>query len=167
MKAKAASLVVWAIPVLLAPCLVVALASAASAQNAPHVGTWELNLSKSTFSPGPPPKSQVLTFQAAGPHWTALLQGIDASGRPINPDMGNVAINFDGKDHPTPNVDYETSAWKRIDANKYEVVRKRAGKVVLTSQNAVSTDGRTMTITTRGINADGQTINNVNVYDRR
>ena len=79
--------------------------SVAAAQDEPRVGTWELNLAKSTFSPGPPPKKQTLTFQAAGPHWTALLQGIDASGRPINPDLNNLAINFDGKDHPTASVD--------------------------------------------------------------
>ena len=93
-------------------------ASVASAQDEPRVGTWELNLAKSTFSPGPPPKRQTLTFQAAGPHWTALLQGIDASGKPINPDLNNLAINFDGKDHPTANVDYDTTAWKRISATQ-------------------------------------------------
>jgi hypothetical protein len=167
MKAINMSLVVRAIPAVLAPCLVAALASITSAQNEAHVGRWELNLAKSTFSPGPPPKSQTLTFQAAGPQWTVLVQGIDASGKPINPDTSNLAINFDGKDHPTPNMDYETSAWKRIDANKYEVIRKKAGKAVLTTSNVVSIDGKTMTITTKGVNADGQPINNVSVYDKR
>ena len=167
MKVIEVSHVVWAIEVVLATFLVAAPASVASAQGEPRVGTWELNLAKSTFSPGPPPKKQTLTFQEAGPHWTALLQGIDASGRPINPDMSNLVINFDGKYHPTPNVDYETSAWKRINANKYEVVRKKAGKVVLTSINVVSIDGKTMTITTAGVNAAGQPINNVRVYDKQ
>ena len=167
MNAIKVSLIVWAIPVVLALCLVAPLASVAAAQNEPYVGTWELNLAKSTFSPGPPPKSQTLMFRAAGPHWTALLQGIDASGRPINPDMSNLAISFDGKDRPTPNVDYETSAWKRINANKYEVIRKKAGKGVLTSINVVSMDGQTMTITRKGVNAAGQPINNVSVYDKR
>ena len=96
---------------------------------------------------------QTLTFQAAGPQWTALLQGIDASGKPINPDMNNLMIVFDGKDHPTATVDYETTAWKLIDANKYEVIRKKAGKVVLTSTNVLSKDGKTMTITTKGHDA--------------
>ena len=167
MKAIKVSHVMWAIAVVLALCLVTALASVVSAEEEPRVGTWELNLAKSTFSPGPPPKNQTLTFQGAGPHWTALLQGIDASGRPINPDMSNLVINFDGKDHPTPNVDYETSAWKRINANRYEVIRKKAGKVVLTSINVVSMDGKTMTITTTGVNADRQPIKNVRVYDKR
>ena len=167
MKAVKQAPGVWAMRDMLALCLVAAFASVASTQNEPRVGTWELNLAKSTFSPGPPPKSQTLTFQAAGPHWTALLQGIDASGRPINPDMSNLAINFDGKDHPTPDPDYETSAWKRTTAYKYEVIRKKAGKVVLTSINVVSMDGKTMTITTTGVNADAQPVHNVRVYDRR
>jgi hypothetical protein len=148
-------------------CLVAAAVSFAHAQIEARVGTWELNLAKSTFSPGPAPKKQILTFQAAGPQWVALLQGIDASGKPINPDMNNLAISFDDRDHPTANVDYDTTAWKRVSASTYEVVRKRAGKVVLTSTNVLSKDGRTMTITTKGVNAAGQSINNVRVYEKQ
>jgi hypothetical protein len=64
-------------------------------------------------------------------------------------------------------LDYDTTAWKRISASTYEVIRKRAGKIVLTSTNVMSKDGRTMTITTRGVNADGQAINNVRVYEKQ
>jgi hypothetical protein len=167
MNAVRVSVVAWSGPSLCALCLVTALAPVAGAQEEPRVGKWELNLAKSSFSPGPPPQKQTLTFQAAGPQWMALLQGIDASGKPINPDMNNLAITFDGRDHPTATVDYETTAWKRIDANKYEVIRKKAGKVVLTSINVVSKDGRTMTITTKGVNAAGQSINNVRVYEKQ
>jgi hypothetical protein len=148
-------------------CLVAVVASVAAAQIESRIGTWELSLAKSTFSPGPPPKKQTLIFQAAGPQWVALLQGIDASGKPINPDMNNLAMNFDGKDHPTANMDYDTTAWKRIDANRYEVIRKKGGKIVLTSLNVLSKDGRTMTITTKGVNAEGQTINNVRVFEKQ
>jgi hypothetical protein len=154
----------WIVPSL---CLVSVLGSLASAQGEPRVGTWELNLAKSTFSPGPPPKRQTITFHAAGPQWVALLQGIDAQGKPINPDTNNLMIVFDGKDHPTATADYETTAWKRIDANTYEVLRKKAGKVVLTSTNVLSKDRKTMTITTQGHDAAGQAINNVRVFERQ
>lgn len=123
-----------AVPIMLAMCLL-ALTSVASAQGDPHVGTWELNLGKSTFNPGPLPKRQTLTYKAEGRGLTALLQGVDAAGKPINLDPSNLAINFDGKDHPTPQANYDSSAWTRIGANKYEVTRKKAGKVVLTSIN--------------------------------
>ena len=166
MRGVKVSLDTWAIPVVLI-LFFVAAGSVVAAQDEPRVGTWELNVAKSTFSPGPPPKRETLTFQAAGPNWMALLQGLDASGKPINPDMNNLAINFDGKDHPTATLDYDTTAWKRIDANGYEAIRKKAGKIVLTQTNVVSKDGQTMTITTKGVNADGQSINNVRVFDKR
>jgi hypothetical protein len=158
---------VWTIPVVLALGLVPLQALVAAAQADLRTGTWELNLAKSTFSPGPPPRRQTLTFQAAGPQWTALLQGVDASGKPINPEMDDLAITFDGKDHPTPNVDYDTTAWKRSSANKYEIIRKKAGKIVLTATNEIATDGKTMTITTKGVNANGQPVHNISVYDKR
>ena len=142
-------------------------ASVASAQGELRVGTWELNLARSTFSPGPPPRKQTLTFRAAGPQWTALLQGVDATGRPINPDMNNLAITFDGRDHPTATEDYDTTAWKRSRGNDYEVIRKKAGKIVMTSTNHISSDGQTMTITTKGVNAKGQQVHNVRVYDKK
>jgi hypothetical protein len=156
-----------ALRVVLPLCLVAVLGSVASAQIESRVGTWELNLAKSTFSPGPPPKRQTLAFRAAAPQWTALIQGIDASGNSINPDVNNLIITFDGRDHPTQTVDYETTAWKLINAKTYEVIRKKAGRVVLTSTNVLSKDGKTMTITTKGHNAAGQVISNVSVYDRQ
>jgi hypothetical protein len=160
-----------AVSIVLAICLLAALTSAVSAQDDPRVGTWELNLAKSTFNPGPPPRRQTLWYKAEGRGLTALLQGLDAAGKPINPDASNFAINFDGRDHPTPlatpQANYDSSAWTRISANKYVVNRKKAGKVVLTSTNVVSDDGKTMTITTKGVGEDGQPINNVRVYDKR
>ena len=95
------------------------------------------------------------------------MQGIDGAGRPITLDQSNLIINFDGKDHPTASANYDTSAWTRISANEYVVNRKKAGKVVLTSTNVVSDDGKTMTITTKGVGEDRRPINNVRVYIRR
>ena len=155
---------VWTIPVVLALGLV---PLQAAAQGDLRTGTWELNLAKSTFSPGPPPRRQTLTFQAAGPQWMALLQGVDASGKPINPDMDDLAITFDGRDHATPNMDYDTTAWKRSSANKYEIIRKKAGQIVLTATNEIATDGKTMTISTKGVNANGQPVHNISVYDKQ
>jgi hypothetical protein len=152
---------------LLALCMLIPLTSGVFAQSDPRVGTWALNLAKSTFNPGPPPKKQTLWYKAEGQGLTALLQGIDAAGKPINPDSGNLAIYFDGKDHPTPQAGYDSSVWTRVNVNEYVVHRKKAGKIVLTSTNVVSNNGLTMTIATKGIDADGRPINNVRVYDRQ
>jgi hypothetical protein len=157
----------WLVSAFRAVLLSSVLAAVTFAQGESRIGTWELNLAKSSFDPGPPPRRQTITFQAAGPQWASLMQGLDADGRPINPDMNNLAINFDGRDHPTRTLDYETTAWKRVDANTYLVLRKKAGKIVMTSKNVLSPDRKTMTITTTGHNAAGQAINNVRVYERQ
>jgi hypothetical protein len=156
-------------PVMLAICSLGTLTSLASAQSDPQGGTWELNLAKSSFSPGPPPQKQTLTYHAEDHGLTAmlLLQGIDATGKPINPETSNLPITFDGREHPTPNVNYDVSAWKRTSASTYVVTRKKAGKVVLTSTHVVSNDGKTLTITTKGVDSDGHPINNVRVYDKQ
>jgi hypothetical protein len=156
-----------AVPFLSAFCMIVTLTAGAIAQGDPRLGTWELNLAKSTFNPGPPPRTQTLWYKAEGRALTALLQGVDAAGVPINPDSGNLTIYFDGKDHPTPQAGYDSSAWKRANSHEYVVHRKKAGKVVVTTTNVVSKDGQTMTITTKGVDADGRPIDNVSVYDKR
>jgi hypothetical protein len=155
---------VWILPAL---CLFLGLTTAVSAQGDPRVGTWELDLAKSTFSPGPPPRRQTLWYKVEGQGLTALLQGVDAAGTPLNPDSGNLTIYLDGKDHPTPQPGYDSSAWTRLKGSNYVVNRKKAGKVVLTSTNIVSPDGKVMTITTTGVDADGRPVNNVSVYNRQ
>jgi hypothetical protein len=41
-------------------------------------GTWKINVAKSTFSPGPPPKSQTVTFAPSG---KCTVEGLDAEGK--------------------------------------------------------------------------------------
>ena len=88
--------------------LVASVASIASAQTDPHVGTWKLNLAKSKCSPGPPPKSITLTYEADGPRLTLVLQGVDVGGKPINPEKKKITAVFDGKDYAFPNQLYDT-----------------------------------------------------------
>ena len=45
--------------------------------------------------------------------------------------------------------------------------RRKAGKVVQTARRVVSADGKTMTITTTGVNETGDRINNVGVFDKQ
>jgi hypothetical protein len=152
--------------------LVVCLAGALTspivfAQGDAHVGTWKLNLAKSTYKPGPPPKSQTLIYAADGAGMTVMVQGVDSTGQPMNPEKAKVAINFDGKDHPTPNPNWDTSSWKKIDGHSFEVTRKKGGKVVQSGTNTVAKDGKTLTTTTKGTNAAGQPFTNVAVFDKQ
>ena len=93
--------------------LVAALAGAQSKD--PFVGTWKLNLAKSTYSPGPPPKSTTSVYEVAGKGYKVSVKTEPASG-PVQ--EWSYTSDFDGKDVPvsgaSPNAD--TVAAKRIDA---------------------------------------------------
>ncbi|HEY3042932.1 MAG TPA: hypothetical protein VGJ39_02845 [Vicinamibacterales bacterium] len=157
------------VSIVLAVCAIGVLASVVSADTDPRVGTWKLNLAKSKYVPGPTPKSLTITYEATATGLTALTQGTDQEGKPINPEKNKVTITLDGKDHPTQttNAAYNTTAWKRVDANTWNVIRKKDGKTTQTVKNVVSKDGKTLTITTTGVNAEGHTINNKAVYDKQ
>ncbi len=137
-----------------------------SAQAAdPASGTWELNLAKSKFSPGPPPESLTRTFEVNGEDVKYTLKGIDAEGKPI---LVEFTAKYDGKDYPvTGSKDFDAISLRRVDVVTAEGTSKKAGKVVQTSKRVVSKDGKTLTLTVKGTNAKGQAVNNVSVYDKR
>jgi len=140
-------------------------AQSAFAQADPLFGTWVLNVAKSKYTPGPPPKEQTTIFEAAGQGVKSSTKGTDSAGKPT---VTAYTANYDGKDYPvTGNPDWDMVSLKRINANTVEFTRKTAGKVVQTATGVVSTDGKTRTITATGVNAQGQKINNVSVYDKK
>ena len=131
----------------------------------PIVGTWVLNITKSKYAPGPAPKSETRTYIVAGPDIKATSKGIDSDGKSTTAEW---TINYDGKDRPqTGNPDADTLSLKRIDPSTTEFTQKKGGRVVITGTRTISKDGKTMTITTKGTNAKGQTINDVEVFDKR
>jgi hypothetical protein len=130
----------------------------------PASGTWELNLAKSKFSPGPAPKSQTRTYEVTGDDVKYSLKGIDADGKPA---LVEYTAKYDGKDYPvTGATDFDTISLKRVNATTAKATLKKGGKVVQTARRVVSKDGKTLTLTTKGTNAKGQTVNNVAVFDK-
>ena len=101
----------------------------------------------------------------AGQDIKATSKGVDGSGTPTAAEW---TVNYDGKDRPqTGNPDADALSLKRIDAYTTEFTQKRAGKVVITGTRVISRDGKTMTITTKGTNAAGQAVNDVEVFEKR
>jgi hypothetical protein len=146
---------------------VVALAFAgiALAQSDPAVGTWKLNTAKSKYDPGPVPKSNTITITAVANGIHVVAKGENGAGQPTSIDY---STTYDGKDSPVKGAPaYDTLSTKRVDANTTETIRKKDGKQVQTATRKVSADGKTMTVTTRGKDERGRTVNTVAVYDRQ
>ena len=94
-----------------------------------NVGTWKVNLAKSKYDPGPPPKGpNVLKIEADGDGITVSNDGVNAEGQATHV---TYSAKYDGKDYPeTGNPNVDTISIKRIDANTIETIAKKGGKVV-------------------------------------
>jgi hypothetical protein len=147
--------------------LVVALAGTALAQpGSTNLGTWKLNLAKSTFAPGTAPKSAIFTNVVAGAGIKTTSDTVRADGTAVHSENTEV---YDGKDYPISgnSLNGDTVAGTRVDAHTLKFVYKKGGKVTVTSTNVASSDGKTYTVTAKGTNTLGQTVNTVAVYDKQ
>ena len=143
------------------------LVKAASAKLAvdPWIGTWELNVAKSRFSPGPGPKSETRTYVATAEGERATYAEVDAEGKQVR---GESTYKFDGKDVPVTGFpDSDTQALTRTGPSSSAGTIKKDGKVVRTATREVSKDGKTLTVTFKGTNAKGQPLDDRWVFDRR
>jgi hypothetical protein len=130
-----------------------------------RVGTWKLNVAKSKYSPGPAPKSLTVKVEASGQGEKVTTEGVNATGTPT---MTQYTANFDGKDYPlTGSQNADKVSLKRIDARTTERTDKKGDTVVRTLTRVVSQDGKTMTVTEKGTNAQGQAMDNVVVWEKQ
>jgi hypothetical protein len=138
----------------------------ALAQSDSQVGVWKLNVEKSTYSPGPKPTSGTTTIEAVG---AGTKVSVDQTLPDGTKRQYSFTANYDGQDVPFvgDNPEADTVARTRIDASTVQTVSKKAGKVMTTQTSTVSSDGKTRTVTTKGVNAKGQPVNNVAVYERQ
>jgi hypothetical protein len=129
------------------------------------IGTWKLNVAKSKFSPGPPPQSATVTYAASG-------GGVKRTGETVNADGTKTSFEYtaqyDGKDYPiTGNANADTVALKQVNDRTVEATLKKSGKVVTNARRVVSADGKTLTLTITGTNAQGQKMRNVQVLEKQ
>jgi hypothetical protein len=138
------------------------------AQSNPLLGTWKLNVAKSTSDPSmPTPKSLTRTVMAHGDSVMYMMEGVAADGKAIS---YSFTVKYDGKDYPTTGTmpgGADMISIKRVDANNYEAILKKAGKAVGTSKVVISADGKTTTLTAKITDASGKSATAVSVYDKQ
>jgi hypothetical protein len=104
--------------------------------------------------------------------YTASADGITMHTDIVASDGSKQTYGYTGK---TDGKDYsytgqqpagaETVSLKRV-GNTVVSESKKGGKVLFTSTASLSSDGKVMTITTKGTDAKGQSANSVRVYDK-
>jgi hypothetical protein len=129
------------------------------------IGTWKLNLAKSTFKPGPAPvaETRVYNAQPKGVKTRVTTTWADQLTTTVE-----YPANYDGKDYPVSGSrDVDAVALTRMDDFTSEATLKHAGKEIGVARRVVSPDRKTMTISYKGINTRGDRVDNVAVYDRQ
>jgi hypothetical protein len=131
-----------------------------------EIGTWTLNLAKSTYPQGAAPKSGTVRFEAAGAGVKVTVDQVDAAGTARH---WTYTANYDGKDSPIVgnNANADTVARTRVNATTVKSVNKKGGKVTTTLTTVISPDGKTRTNTTTGTDGMGMAVSSVAVYDRQ
>ena len=136
-----------------------------AAQTDPVVGTWTLDVGKSTYKPGPAPKSATVVIGAVGKGISVAVNAVMADGTVMK--WGFTSAR-DGKDVPvTGNPSYDAANVTQTSPTEGKVVYKKAGKVVVTSETSVAKDGKTMTVTSKGTDPKGQALEIVAHYTKQ
>jgi hypothetical protein len=159
MKQTLLALVALAI-CLVAPTLMKADASAL-------VGTWKLNVAKSTFSGATAPKNMTRTITADGDNVTYSFDGTAADGSPLK---YSFTVKYDGKDYAItgtgPNGSDHINL-KQVNSHMTQGTLKIGDKVVATVHTTVSHDGKTATVNSKGTDKDGKPVKQNQVYDKQ
>jgi hypothetical protein len=127
----------------------------------PILGTWKLNLEKSTTN-FPLPKTVNFTVVKDGEHMTSTVETITAQGQTVKFVIPHI---YDGMPHSvTGNANFDAVAFTRI-GNTLNQVRFKQGKAIEIGQVAITE--KTFTSTAEGIAPDGFSYHYVYVWDKQ
>jgi hypothetical protein len=148
--------------------IVILLAQAGAVAQVPAgwLGTWKLNVAKSTYDPGPAPYKRA-TYSIE-PHEDGMKVTYDM----VHPRGGITHLEWkgklDGRDYPLQGIDEVlTYAYRPAADGSFEVIVKFDGRVTAVSRVTLSADGRTMITTTTGRGARGQDVLTRTVYEKQ
>ena len=144
----------WLFAVIAVAWTVVSAGTTAAQPTQPaNLGTWILNPAKSTFSAGAAPRNATITIETAG---VGVKTTVDMLAAKDAVRHWYYIASYDGKDSPIAGdsaFNDVTVALTRVDPNTTSGVFKKHRNVIYTETSVVSSDGKTMTISTTVTNA--------------
>ena len=133
----------------------------------PLIGTWTLDVFKSTYYTGEPPLRRTITFEAVA---DGIKQTMETTRQGFNISE-TVKVEYtaklDGKDYPIKNSGLDTVALKRINPTTVERIGKIKDKATETATMKLSNNGRTLTIVTKGVSDTGAEYSRDEVFNRQ
>ena len=130
----------------------------------PFTGKWKMNRQKSNQTKGATPKDENMTISDQGDQLVVVITGTDDDGTPI-------AIHYivpvsGGTGQMQQAGSYNGVSAKRVSDNARDTTYTKDGKALVTEHTVVSTDGKTMTVTVKGVDSNGKPVEQVLVFDK-
>jgi hypothetical protein len=124
------------------------------AADSPFVGTWKLDVDRSTLPPGPGLLFATVQIEFSGKGLKTTANNADGHG--VVTDL-SFDSPLDGTPSPvigSPAIDM--TSLRRLDDHTITATATKDAKPVYTDRRVVSADGKTMTITREGTTPDGK-----------
>jgi hypothetical protein len=122
-------------------------------------------MEKSKFSPAAPVKSLTSIREASDGGVKVTTTGEQADGTAVN---ASYTAKFDGSESAVTGAPYDTISIKPVNANTFTFTQKKKdGKYSVTGRSVVSEDGKAITSTIKGTNADGKAYRATMVWDKQ
>ena len=130
----------------------------------PFIGTWKMNLEKTTIIGAPVPKSYIMVITGDGQNLSGTVDVVGV------PEGGASTLKFmwicDGQLHPaTGSRDFDSTACIRF-GNTINQVFYKDGKPVSAGQSRINSNGA-YTYTSEGMYANGRPFSRSYVFDRQ
>jgi hypothetical protein len=130
----------------------------------PLLGTWRLNVAKSTYHPGPTPASQQITFEAVDNGLKVATTIYNADGSET---LTHYIARYDGQVHPVTGLDNaDHLSMQRIDALTDKRTDSKDGVVTGFRIRTVAADRRSYTVHGEGTNSLGQQFRHMLLYEK-
>jgi hypothetical protein len=146
--------------------LAITAAAALGADNS--IGTWKLSVAKSKYTPAPLPVKSLTSVREAAPGGVKVtVSGERVDGAAIN---SGYTAKYDGSATAVTGsgTPYDSISVKQINANTFAYEAKQTnGKYHARGRTAISSDGKTMTTTATGTDANGAPMTVTLVYEKQ
>jgi hypothetical protein len=143
--------------------LVLAFSTVVPAAEDPFIGTWKLNVGKSSKT-NTPSQSDVAHGELVENGYKIFRDVVSADGKKEHTEQ---IITFDGKEYPAPAFPGAIQSCSRINAYAYVCTVKRDGKEMAKIYDVTSSDGTTGTLIMVGKNLQGKELVNTFVYEKQ
>lgn|ERR1700676_278678 len=130
----------------------------------PFTGKWKMNHQKSSQTKGATPKDENMTISDQGDQLVVVITGTGDDGTPI-------AIHYivpvsGGTGQMQQAGSYNGVSAERVSDNARDTTYTKDGKALVAEHTVVSTDGKTMTVTVKGVDSNGKPVEQVLVFDK-